>query len=442
MKPAMTLRGGGTRDVKQHNKTLRTIAGLAEARLVPAGDAAALEPVAARYAVAITPDMVRLIDRNDACDPIARQFVPHARELVQEREERADPLGEEQLSPVPGIVHRYPDRALLKLTHVCPVYCRFCFRREVVGPGGPQALSGAALDAALAYIAATPAIWEVILTGGDPFMLSPRRIGEVTGRLGAIPHVKVLRWHTRVPVVAPDRVTPALVSALRSADKAVYVAVHANHPRELTEAARAACARLVDAGVPLVSQSVLLEGVNDDAETLAALMRAFVEARVKPYYLHHLDLAPGTSHFRTSIAEGQALMRALRGRLSGLAQPTYVLDIPGGHGKVPIGPTYVGEDGRSVTDPAGDRARLPRAGVSELTLADHTNVIPAPRGPARALAGQGRDPCTYPFVKWVPAFAGMTSTVGRGVFVNVMPAPRGPVRRSRDKAGIHAPTRS
>jgi lysine 2,3-aminomutase len=308
--------------------------------------------VAGHYAVAITADMVRLIDRSDPADPIARQFVPDVRELQQLPEERADPLGEAQLSPVPGLVHRYPDRVLLKLTHVCPVYCRFCFRREVVGPGGPQALSGAALDAALAYIAGVPGIWEVILTGGDPFMLSPRRIAEVTARLGEIAHVKVLRWHTRVPAVEPARVTPELVAALKSAGKTVYVALHANHPRELTEAARAACARIVDAGVPLLSQTVLLRGVNDDAETLAQLMRAFVEARVKPYYLHHLDLAPGTGHFRTTLAEGQALMRALRGRLSGIAQPTYVLDIPGGHGKVPIGPGYLAQDG-TIADPAG-----------------------------------------------------------------------------------------
>jgi lysine 2,3-aminomutase len=338
--------------VASSTKTIRSAAELREAGLVPADSAAAIERVAERYAVAITPEMVRLIDRHDANDPIARQFVPDARELQQLPHERADPLGEERLSPVPGIVHRYPDRALLKLTHVCPVYCRFCFRREVVGPGGPQALSGKALDAALGYIAATPDIWEVILTGGDPFMLSPRRIAEVTGRLGEIAHVKVLRWHTRVPVAEPARVTADLVSALRSAGQTVYVALHANHPRELTEAARAACARIVDAGVPLLSQTVLLEGVNDDAGTLAQLMRAFVEARVKPYYLHHLDLAPGTSHFQTSIAEGQALMRALRGRLSGIAQPTYVLDIPGGHGKVPIGPGYLAEDGR-IADPEG-----------------------------------------------------------------------------------------
>ena len=171
----------------------------------------------------------------------------------------------------------------------------------------------------------------------------------------------MLRWHTRVPAVEPARVTPELVSALKSAGQTVYVALHANHPRELTEAARAACARIVDAGIPMLSQTVLLKGVNDDAETLAALMRAFVEARVKPYYLHHLDLAPGTSHFRTSIAEGQALMRALRGRLSGLAQPTYVLDIPGGHGKVPIGPGYLAEDG-TIADPAGVAHDYPERG--------------------------------------------------------------------------------
>ena len=325
--------------------------------------------MAARYAVAVTPDMARLIARTDADDPIARQFVPDVRELQQAPHERADPLSEERLSPVANVVHRYADRALLKLTHVCPVYCRFCFRREVVGPGGPQALSGKALDAALAYIAATPAIWEVILTGGDPFMLSPRRIAEVTRRLGQIAHVKVLRWHTRVPVADPGRVTDELVAALRVTGKTVYVALHANHPRELTDAARAACARLVDAGVPLLSQTVLLKGVNDDAETLAALMRAFVEARVKPYYLHHLDAAPGTGHFRVSIAEGQRLMRSLRGRLSGLAQPTYVLDIPGGHGKVPIGPDYLSADGNAVTDPSRrDCTTTPTAG----------NGIPSP----------------------------------------------------------------
>jgi lysine 2,3-aminomutase len=333
-------------------RTLRTIADLTRAGLIGSEEAPALEAVASRYAVAITDALARAIARGDGDDPIARQFLPDIRELKRSPRERDDPLGERERAPVAGVVHRYPDRVLLKLTHVCPVYCRFCFRREVVGPGGPQALSGAALAAALRYIAGDPRIWEVILTGGDPFMLSARRIGEVTRQLAGIAHVRVLRWHTRVPVVDPARVTHELVAALRAADKPVFVAVHANHPRELTPAAHAACARLIDAGLPLLSQTVLLKGVNDDAATLEALMRAFVAMRIKPYYLHHADRAPGTAHFRTSLSEGQALMRALRGRLSGIAQPTYVLDIPGGHGKVPVLPNYLSSDG-FVTDPAG-----------------------------------------------------------------------------------------
>jgi lysine 2,3-aminomutase len=333
--------------------TLRTIADLSAASLIPAARADALQAVAARYAVAITPDILRLIDRNDADDPIARQFVPDVRELQHHPEELADPIGDDRFSPVPGIVHRYPDRVLLKLTHVCPVYCRFCFRRETVGPGGSQALAGAALDAALSYITAHRGIWEVVLTGGDPFMLSPRRIKDIVQRLGAIAHVRVHRWHTRVPIAEPARVTPDLVAALRSGPHTVYVALHANHARELTDAVRSACALLLDAGIPMLSQTVLLRGINDDAATLAQLMRALVACRIKPYYLHQADLAPGTRHLRTTIAEGQAIVRALRGKVSGIAQPTYVLDIPGGHGKVPIAPTYLSQDGSTVSDPDG-----------------------------------------------------------------------------------------
>jgi lysine 2,3-aminomutase len=198
----------------------------------------------------------------------------------------------------------------------------------------------------------------VILTGGDPFMLTARKVAELTAQLSDIKHVRVIRWHTRVPFADPARVSDALALALRSRSAAVYVGVHANHPREFSEAAIVALRRLAEAGVALVSQSVLLRGVNDNAETLTALMRAFVENRVKPYYLHHPDLAPGTSHFRLSITEGQALVRALRGRLSGLAQPQYVIDIPGGHGKSPIGPVYVAENGRSVQDWRGREHRL------------------------------------------------------------------------------------
>ncbi len=332
-----------------------TAEALAAAGLVDNARLPELQRVAARYAVAVTPAVALSIDPADAYDPIARQFIPDIRELEARTDEIADPTGDAPHSPVKGIVHRYPDRALLKLAHICPVYCRYCFRRETVGPELGASLSADELAEALAYIRATPALWEVIMTGGDPLVLSARRIREVTLALSTIPHVKVLRWHTRVPVVSPERVTDDLADALKSPTQAVYVALHANHPRELSPEARAACARLVDRGIVMVSQSVLLKGVNDDAATLDALMRAFVEARIKPYYLHHLDRAPGTAHFRTGIAEGQALMRQLRGRLSGLAQPTYVMEVPGGHGKMPIGPAYLAprEGGYTITDYEG-----------------------------------------------------------------------------------------
>ncbi|HZT50444.1 MAG TPA: lysine-2,3-aminomutase-like protein [Stellaceae bacterium] len=297
-----------------------------------------LDAVAERYAVAITPDMAALIEGDPATDPIGRQFVPQAAELDRAAAELADPIGDHAHSPVTGLVHRYPDRVLLKPSLVCPVYCRFCFRREAVGPKGGL-LTQRELAAAFDYIRARPEIWEVIVSGGDPFLLSPRRLRAIVAALDAMPQLGVIRFHTRVPVVDPGRVGAALVAAL-AAEKAVYVVIHANHPRELTPAVRAACARMGRAGIPLLAQTVLLKGVNDDAATLEALLRGLVAMRVKPYYLHHLDLAPGTGHFRTGIAEGQALMRRLRGRVSGLCQPTYVLDLPGGHGKVPIGPCH------------------------------------------------------------------------------------------------------
>lgn len=327
---------------------LRTPADLVANGLAPPADQAALEAVAARYAIAVTPHLVDLIDPTDPSDPIARQFVPSPDELRAAPNERADPIGDDAHSPVPGIVHRYPDRVLLKLVHVCAVYCRFCFRREMVGPGKESALSEAAYAEALNYIRAHEEIWEVILTGGDPLMLSPRRLKAVMADLAAIDHVKIIRIHTRLPVADPAAISDALVDALKAKGATTWVALHANHPRELSEPVRAACARLIDAGIPMVSQSVLLRGVNDDAVTLESLMRAFVECRIKPYYLHHGDLAPGTSHLRTTLARGQALMRALRGRVSGLCQPEFVLDIPGGHGKAPVGPQYLVE--QDVTD--------------------------------------------------------------------------------------------
>jgi lysine 2,3-aminomutase len=321
--------------------TLREPAELVAHGLAPATDLADLEKVAARYAVTVTPDFAALIDPSDPDDPIARQFIPSVAELVTEPGEDPDPIGDHTHSPVAGIVHRYPDRVLFKLVHVCAVYCRFCFRREMVGPGKATALSQAAYRCAIDYIRAHKEIWEVILTGGDPLMLSPRRLAEIMADLATIGHVSVIRIHTRVPTADPARISDEMIAALRVKGATTWVALHANHARELTEKARAACAAIIDAGIPMVSQSVLLRGVNDNSATLEALMRAFVECRIKPYYLHHGDLAPGTAHLRTTLEQGQELMRSLRGRVSGLCQPEYVLDIPGGHGKAPIGPNYL-----------------------------------------------------------------------------------------------------
>ena len=340
-------------------KTLRSLNALArEGLLTPDPRLAA---AAQSMAIALTPEMAALIDHADiANDPIARQFVPSAAETEVAPDERADPIGDEARSPVKGIVHRYPDRVLLKPIHVCPVYCRFCFRREKVGPGG-EALSDAELEAALDYIRSRPEIWEVILTGGDPLMLAPRRMAKLIAGLDAIGHVAVIRIHSRVPIVEPDRLTDEMVAALRPKRAALWLAVHCNHARELADPSRAALARLVDSGIPLMGQTVLLKGINDDVETLAQLMRALVTARVKPYYLHHPDLVRGTGHFGVSVKQGQALVKALRGRVSGLAQPTDVLDVPGGHGKVPIGPSYLGDDpdALEVEDAFGGRHAYP-----------------------------------------------------------------------------------
>ena len=334
---------------------------LVEAGLVAPERLDEVRRVAEQFAVALTDEVAALIDHANPADPIAAQFVPSAAELEIAREERADPIGDTRWSPVPGVVHRYPDRVLLKPTLLCPVYCRFCFRREVVGKR-PAMLTQSALERAFDYIRQRPEIWEVIVTGGDPFVLAPRRLADIVCTLDQIAHVEVIRFHTRVPVVDPRRVKPALVQAL-AAEKAVYVVVHANHPRELTPRAREALTRLSRAGIPLLSQTVLLRGVNDDAAVLEALFRGLVAMRVKPYYLHHSDLARGTAHFRTGIAAGQRLVRSLRGRISGLCQPTYVLDIPGGYGKVPIAPCAISAGGEAggwtVEDSAGVRHVYP-----------------------------------------------------------------------------------
>lgn len=326
--------------------TLRTPEDLAARGLIAPGRMAEVERVAARYRVALTPAVADLIDPGDPDDPISRQFLPDAAELHTMPDERTDPIGDTSHSPVKGIVHRYPDRLLLTPILHCPVYCRYCFRRETVG-GAQAVLTPDELTRALDYIRSRDEVWEVVITGGDPLMLAPAALGAIAAALDAMPQVKVIRLHSRVPVSDPGRITDDLLARL-DLTTPVWLAIHCNHPRELTPAAAAACRRLAKAGIPLLGQTVLLRGVNDDPRILEQLMRAMVANRIKPYYLHHLDRAPGTARFRTAIETGQELMRHLRGRASGLCQPTYVLDIPGGHGKAPIGPGYLA-NGR-VTD--------------------------------------------------------------------------------------------
>ncbi|AGA64606.1 putative L-lysine 2,3-aminomutase [Liberibacter crescens BT-1] len=320
--------------MKSSDRRIWTAKQLKNADLISDNEIDIIDQISKRYAIGLTSTIVKLINRHDPHDPIARQFIPQEAELNIMPQEREDPIGDSAYSPVEGIIHRYPDRVLLKIVHICPVYCRFCFRKEMIGPRGNGILSQKALTSAFSYIQEHPEIWEVILTGGDPLILSLDRIKSIIESLKKIQHIKILRFHTRVPIVIPEYINSHLIKCLKSSDKTIYIAIHANHPREFSKQALAALARLANSGISLVSQSVLLKGVNDDPEVLASLMRIFVEARVKPYYLHHLDLTPGTNHFRISIEEGQKIVSALRERLSGLCQPSYILDIPGGHGKI------------------------------------------------------------------------------------------------------------
>ncbi|MCH9765968.1 MAG: lysine-2,3-aminomutase-like protein [Alphaproteobacteria bacterium] len=336
-------------------QTLKSVSDLVSAGLVSTTRADVLKDVVARYAVAVPAPFQALIDVEDPTDPLARQFVPSAEELSIQPDEHADPIGDTAHTPVKGVVHRYRDRALLKIVNVCPVYCRFCFRREMVGPGQPNILNDAELCDAVAYLRSQPGITEIILTGGDPLVLSPRRVRQLTEVLSEIPHVQRLRWHTRMPVAQPDRITTELVAALTPTEKQVRAAVHINHARELSSRARSACRRLATAGINLLSQSVLLRGVNDTPDALAVLAAAFQTADIAPYYLHHLDLAPGTGHFRVPIRDGHALLAAVQQRHPDLALPTYILDIPGGAGKVPITAAHVRFIGR---DPLGDLYRV------------------------------------------------------------------------------------
>lgn len=291
------------------------------------------------FPLAITPYYLGLCDREDPSCPIRLQCVPRAEEAVEVPGDLRDPLGEEAHEVAPHLIRRYPDRALLIATDRCSVYCRFCTRSRMVGQsGGSRSLD--ALGPAFAYLEAHPEVQDVIVSGGDPLVASDARVQAILERLARIESVLTVRVATRTPVTLPMRIDESLCRALR-AHPSVWVMTHFNHPKELTPLAREACARLVDAGLPVMNQTVLLRGVNDRAETLAALFRGLIRARVRPYYLLQADPVRGTSHLRTPIATGERIMAELQGRLSGIALPKLIVDTPGGHGKVPHGPSWV-----------------------------------------------------------------------------------------------------
>lgn len=294
-----------------------------------------LSEVEKRYRVTVS-DYLEDLMAGKEDGPLARQYRPDIRELDDHSAEQNDPIGDEKHSPVSGIVHRYDNRILLKPLELCAVYCRFCFRRASVGQPDHGILSEDKLQNAFNYIRDKEKVREVILTGGDPLILSPRRLQPILETLDEIDHVKILRIHTRLPVADPSRITDSLLNALSATDKPLYIVIHINHAAELVPEVLRAFSQLRKAGGILLSQSVLLKDVNDSVEALADLFQGLAENGIKPYYLHHPDLAPGTGHFRVTPETGQALIESVRKKISGLAMPLYVLDIPGGFGKVPI----------------------------------------------------------------------------------------------------------
>ena len=318
------------------SRTLRTPDDLLAQDLVSPEALPDLHALSGRYAISVTPAVQARIATPD--DPVARQYVPSAAELTTHPHELDDPTADAPFTPIKGVVRRYPDRALLKPLLACPVYCRFCFRREHVGPDGGL-LTEAELEAALSWFAENTDIREAILTGGDPLMLSPRRLGHMLDRLEALPHIELLRIHTRVPVADPARLNPAMLATLRR-DKPLYLCVHANHTQEFGPESAAALRALSDQGVTLLGQSVLLAGVNDSVEALESLFRTMLRHRIKPYYLHALDPAPGTAHFAVPDDRALALLRDLRPRITGLAWPNFVRESPQGAGKKPLGPAW------------------------------------------------------------------------------------------------------
>jgi len=318
---------------------LRTTDDLLQAGLINAEEFAEVDEIAQEYDISITPEMVRLIETKN--DPIALQFVPDAREKNVLPQENLDPISDYPKSPLKALVHRYRNRVLFKPTSVCAVYCRFCFRREMVGPEG-DVVSQQDIDDAIKYIAEHREITEVVFSGGDPLMLSPKKIKTILQKIDAIPHIRWVRFHTRIPVVSPGKINEELIDSL-TISKPVLMAIHTNHAREITPPqTRAALLRMIKAGIVLLGQSVLLKGINDTVDAMSELLETMMENRIKPYYVHHTNLVTtGTNHFRVSFEDGMALMNQLRLRVSGVCIPNYMLEIPGAASKVAINPHSV-----------------------------------------------------------------------------------------------------
>ena len=380
----------------------RDLSALVERGLISRAQAEELAPVAARFEMLVSDYYLSLIDPEDPDDPIRKQALPDLAELQVRADERPDPIGDAAHAATPVLIHRYPDRALLFPTFRCPMFCRYCFRKVALNDE-PVRLRRE-LERALDYLRATPAIEEVILSGGDPLMLDDARLDALLTELRAIPSVKRLRLHTRFPVTLPMRVD-ARLAAMLARHRPLYLVTHFNLARELTPEATTALRHLTDAGLAVLNQSVLLRGVNDSVEALTALMRGLVNRQVRPYYLHHPDLTVGTQHFRVSLARGLRLYAELRGALSGLAQPTYVIDVPGGGGKVPVDSHWVEPLGggryrlRSplgadlvYADPASEdagAAQVVEDAPPVVRLVGRQVIVPAGVGDERGVSGRG-----------------------------------------------------
>ncbi len=332
----------------QYSNRIRDVNALSKFIWLSEDERNAMDNQAGSLPVAITPYYASLLNEFDPHHPVRRMVVPVTDECRRTAGEADDPLGEEHDSPVPGIVHRYPDRVLFLVTDTCSTYCRYCTRSRMVGSHRKSLSNTDAWEGAIAYIAANPQIRDVLLSGGDPLTLSDERLEWLLARLKKIPHIEILRVGTKVPVVMPQRITPKLTLILKRFHP-LWMSIHANHPDELTPEMNQACIRLANAGIPLGSQTVLLHKINDDVETMKRLVLGLLKIRVKPYYLYQCDPIPGSSHFRTPVKTGLDIIEGLRGHTTGYAVPTYVIDAPGGGGKIPLLPEYlVGRDGNDL----------------------------------------------------------------------------------------------